>query len=192
MAATRRMFLHFMHAHDQRARPGPHLPLRHAAHQRHAARCAPRSRRGARQGARTAVEDWSGGTRIGTCAARVQPQWSRRVLGQGAVVLLITDGLDRDGDDRAGARDGAAAPILPPADLAQPAVALRGLRAKAHGHPGDAAPCRRVPAGAQSRLDGRPVPALSAEAACDADPRRWLAQARLSPDASLLGCRVAA
>src|SRR5439155_24373219 len=44
-----------------------------------------------------------------------------------------------------------AAPLLPRVDLAQPAVALRGVRAKIIGHEGDAAPCRRVSAGAQSR-----------------------------------------
>ena len=43
-----------------------------------------------------AVEDWSGGTRIGATLSRFNRLWSRRVLGQGAVVLLITDGLDRD------------------------------------------------------------------------------------------------
>jgi uncharacterized protein with von Willebrand factor type A (vWA) domain len=43
-----------------------------------------------------AVEDWSGGTRIGHCVREFNRFWSRRVLGQGAVVLLITDGLDRD------------------------------------------------------------------------------------------------
>ena len=43
-----------------------------------------------------AVEDWSGGTRIGECLHRFNQGWSRRVLAQGAVVLLITDGLDRD------------------------------------------------------------------------------------------------
>ncbi len=43
------------------------------------------------------VEDWSGGTRIGGCLKDFNRQWSRRVLGQGAVVLLITDGLDREG-----------------------------------------------------------------------------------------------
>ena len=46
-----------------------------------------------------AVVDWSGGTRIGASLHRFNTQWSRRVLGQGAVVLLITDGLDRDGGD---------------------------------------------------------------------------------------------
>jgi uncharacterized protein with von Willebrand factor type A (vWA) domain len=43
------------------------------------------------------VPDWSGGTRIGEALARFNRDWARRVLGQGAVVLLVTDGLDRDG-----------------------------------------------------------------------------------------------
>ena len=44
-----------------------------------------------------AVEDWDGGTRIGETLRRFNVDWSRRVLGQGATVLLVTDGLDRDG-----------------------------------------------------------------------------------------------
>ena len=44
-----------------------------------------------------AVPDWSGGTRIGEALERFNRDWARRVLGQGAVVLLVTDGLDRDG-----------------------------------------------------------------------------------------------
>jgi len=43
------------------------------------------------------AEDWEGGTRIGQTLAEFNRFWSRRVLGQGAIVLLITDGLDRDG-----------------------------------------------------------------------------------------------
>jgi uncharacterized protein with von Willebrand factor type A (vWA) domain len=45
------------------------------------------------------VADWSGGTRIASSLHTFNKNWSRRVLGQGAVVLLITDGLERDGDD---------------------------------------------------------------------------------------------
>ncbi|MBN8291476.1 VWA domain-containing protein [Rhodobacter sp. NTK016B] len=41
------------------------------------------------------ARDWQGGTRIGECLHSFNHDWSRRVLGQGAVVLLITDGLDR-------------------------------------------------------------------------------------------------
>lgn len=44
-----------------------------------------------------AVPDWSGGTRIGEALQEFNQRWARRVLGQGAVVLLVTDGLDRDG-----------------------------------------------------------------------------------------------
>ncbi|KQS98224.1 MULTISPECIES: vWA domain-containing protein [unclassified Rhizobium] len=43
-----------------------------------------------------AVRDWSGGTRIGETLHEFNRLWSRRVLGQGAIVLLITDGLERD------------------------------------------------------------------------------------------------
>ena len=42
------------------------------------------------------VQDWSGGTRIGTCLAEFNRHWARRVLAQNAVVLFISDGLDRD------------------------------------------------------------------------------------------------
>ena len=42
------------------------------------------------------VSDWSGGTRIESSLRAFNREWARRVLGQGAVVLLMTDGLDRD------------------------------------------------------------------------------------------------
>src|SRR5437763_5246127 len=46
------------------------------------------------------VVDWSGGTRIGTSLRAFNRLWARRVLTQGGIVLLITDGLERDPDDR--------------------------------------------------------------------------------------------
>ena len=45
------------------------------------------------------ARDWEGGTRIGEALERFNKDWSRRVLGQGAVVLLITDGLERGEPD---------------------------------------------------------------------------------------------
>ncbi|MEM6985598.1 MAG: VWA domain-containing protein, partial [Pseudomonadota bacterium] len=42
------------------------------------------------------VCDWSGGTRIADSLLRFNRDWSRRVMSQGAIVLLITDGLERD------------------------------------------------------------------------------------------------
>jgi len=41
------------------------------------------------------VQDWSGGTRIGDAIHYFNQKWSRRVLGRGAVVLVISDGWDR-------------------------------------------------------------------------------------------------
>lgn len=43
----------------------------------------------------TAVGDWSGGTRIGEALRSFNFVWARRVLGRGAVVLVISDGWDR-------------------------------------------------------------------------------------------------
>jgi uncharacterized protein len=44
------------------------------------------------------VPDWSGGTRIGEALAEFNHRWARRVLSQGAIVLLLSDGLDRPRD----------------------------------------------------------------------------------------------
>jgi uncharacterized protein with von Willebrand factor type A (vWA) domain len=41
------------------------------------------------------VADWSGGTRIGDGLHEFNLRWSRRVLGRGAVVLIVTDGWER-------------------------------------------------------------------------------------------------
>jgi uncharacterized protein with von Willebrand factor type A (vWA) domain len=43
-----------------------------------------------------AVSDWAGGTRIGASLREFNYRWARRVLGQNACVMLVTDGLDRD------------------------------------------------------------------------------------------------
>jgi uncharacterized protein with von Willebrand factor type A (vWA) domain len=45
------------------------------------------------------VQDWDGGTLIGESLAHFNKDWSRRVLSSDACVLLITDGLERDGID---------------------------------------------------------------------------------------------
>lgn len=41
------------------------------------------------------VHDWAGGTRIGDALHTFNFEWGRRVLGQGAVVMIISDGWDR-------------------------------------------------------------------------------------------------
>lgn len=95
MSAYSRVFLHFLHAlTNDRDRVHVFLfgtrltnvtrELRHRDIDEALARVA------------AAVDDWDGGTRIGETLHRFNVDWSRRVLGQGAVVLLVTDGLDRE------------------------------------------------------------------------------------------------
>ena len=77
-------------------RLGPRLGLhcRDPAHQRHPP-LAQKDPDAALAAAGRDAQDWEGGTRIGEALRRFNVDWSRRVLGQGAVVLLITDGLER-------------------------------------------------------------------------------------------------
>jgi uncharacterized protein with von Willebrand factor type A (vWA) domain len=96
MSRYSRMFLHFMHAiTNDRDRVhtfvfGTRLTniTRHLRHRDVDMALGAVSR---------AVADWSGGTRIGAALKAFNLSWSRRVLGQNAEVLLISDGLDRDG-----------------------------------------------------------------------------------------------
>jgi len=41
------------------------------------------------------IEDWGSGTRLGDALKTFNFEWGRRLLGRGAVVLLVSDGLDR-------------------------------------------------------------------------------------------------
>lgn len=45
------------------------------------------------------IVDWGGGTRLGSCLERFNHDWARRLLGSRATVLLLTDGLDREGSE---------------------------------------------------------------------------------------------
>jgi len=49
-----------------------------------------------------AIKDWSGGTRIGVCLHDFNWRWARRLLGQNACVLLVSDGLDREAGEGLG------------------------------------------------------------------------------------------
>jgi uncharacterized protein with von Willebrand factor type A (vWA) domain len=99
MSEYTRLFLHFLHAiTDARKRVSVFLfgtrltnvtrSLRARDPDEALARCS------------SAVEDWAGGTRIATSLHTFNKLWGRRVLGQGAVVLLISDGLEREADTR--------------------------------------------------------------------------------------------
>ncbi len=94
MSAYSRMFLHFMHAIAARRRVQSFVfgtRLTHVTRQ-----LVHSDVDQALEGVAGAVRDWSGGTRIGHCLQQFNKLWARRVLGQGATTLLLSDGLERD------------------------------------------------------------------------------------------------
>lgn len=99
MSAYSRVVLHFLHAVSNRKGAGwarVHaftFGTRLTNITRH---LATRDVDAALKAAGAEAQDWEGGTRIGAALHEFNRDWSRRVMGQGAVVLLISDGLDRD------------------------------------------------------------------------------------------------
>src|SRR5213082_783230 len=99
MSQYTRLFLHFLHAvTDARKRVTTFLFGTRLTNVTRAIRQRDPDDALAAVGAN--VADWSGGTRIATSLHAFNKLWARRVLTQGAIVLLITDGLERDPDDR--------------------------------------------------------------------------------------------
>lgn len=96
MARYAQVLLHFLHA-VANARPRVHVFLFGTRLSNITRQLRHRDAEVAFQMVASAVPDWSGGTRIGESVALFNRRWGKRVLGQGAVVLLMTDGLDRDG-----------------------------------------------------------------------------------------------
>lgn len=98
MSEYTRLFLHFLHAvTDARKRVTTFLFGTRLTNVTRAVR--QRDPDEALAACSANVADWSGGTRIATSLHTFNKHWARRVLTQGAVVLLITDGLERDADD---------------------------------------------------------------------------------------------
>jgi hypothetical protein len=90
-----RMFLHFMHALTRdRERVATFVFGTRLTNVTRPLRDRDVDEALARVGA--AASDWAGGTRIGACLREFNFRWARRLLGQNAAVLLVTDGLDRD------------------------------------------------------------------------------------------------
>jgi hypothetical protein len=98
MSQYTRIFLHFLHVLTEKRRHvhtflfGTRLTnvtrqMRHRDPDEALDECA------------SVVQDWSGGTRIAETLLEFNRLWSRRVLSQGAIVLLITDGLERETAD---------------------------------------------------------------------------------------------
>jgi uncharacterized protein with von Willebrand factor type A (vWA) domain len=98
MSQYSRIFLHFLHAlTDARKRVHTFLFGTRLTNVTRALR--ERDPDEALAACSASVPDWSGGTRIASSLHAFNKLWARRVLTQGAIVLLITDGLERDADD---------------------------------------------------------------------------------------------
>ena len=113
MAEYTRLFLHFLHALGETRRVTTFLfGTRLTNVTRVAARRDPDE---ALARCSAEVDDWSGGTRIGASLHRFNRDWSRRVLAQGADRAAVHRRAGARRHRGAGARNGAAAPILPAA-----------------------------------------------------------------------------
>ena len=129
-------------------------------------------------GCSDAVKDWSGGTRIASGLRAFNRDWSRRVLGQGATVLLITDGLEREEKGEVGADLTAEMDRLHRSSRRliwlNPLLRYEGFSAKARGlrlmlpHVDEFRPVHSLEAIADL------VAALSDGGGRLADPRKWL------------------
>jgi uncharacterized protein len=98
MSEYTRLFLHFLHAiTDARKRVSVFLFGTRLTNVTRSLRA--RDPDEALANCSSSVEDWAGGTRIATSLHTFNKMWARRVLGQGAIVLLISDGLEREADD---------------------------------------------------------------------------------------------
>jgi hypothetical protein len=98
MSQYTRLFLHFLHAvTDARKRVSTFLFGTRLTNVTRALRAKDPDE--ALEACSAGVVDWSGGTRIATSLHAFNRDWARRVLGGGAIVLLFTDGLERDADD---------------------------------------------------------------------------------------------
>jgi hypothetical protein len=125
------------------------------------------------------VQDWEGGTRIAACLHGFNRLWSRRVLGQGAVALLFTDGLERQvGDDLAFEMDRLKRSCRRLVWL-NPLLRFDGFEARASGiramlpHVHDFRPIHSL-----ASMDEL-CRALARDGSRDADPRRWLRRVSL-------------
>ncbi|MCO5065868.1 MAG: VWA domain-containing protein [Rhizobiaceae bacterium] len=173
MSQYTRIFLHFIHALTEKRRRvhtfvfGTRLTnltrqMRHRDPDAALADCA------------QAVRDWSGGTRIGDTLHEFNRLWSRRVLGQGAIVLLITDGLERDDVGRLAEETERLHKSCRRLIWLNPLLRFEGFEARARGvrailpHVDEFRAVHNL--SALSDL----VASLDKSASREADPRRWL------------------
>jgi len=173
MSQYTRLFLHFLHAvTDARKRVSTFLFGTRLTNVTRALK--ERDPDEALAACSAGVADWSGGTRIATSLHGFNKQWARRVLTQGAVVLLITDGLERDADDTLAFEMDRLHRSCRRLIWLNPLLRFEGFEAKAKGvrtmlpHVDEMRPIHNLES--MSEL----VRALSAMSVRDYDPKLWL------------------
>jgi uncharacterized protein with von Willebrand factor type A (vWA) domain len=173
MSQYTRLFLHFIHAvTDSRKRVSTFLFGTRLTNVTRALR--ERDPDEALAACSASVLDWSGGTRIATSLAAFNKQWSRRVLTQGAVVLLFTDGLERDPDERLGFEIDRLHRSCRRLIWLNPLLRFTGFEAKARGirvmlpHVDEMRPIHNL------ESMGELCQALSGQGGVDTDPKTWL------------------
>lgn len=120
------------------------------------------------------VDDWSGGTRIGHTLREFNRKWARRVLAQGAHVLMMTDGLDRDDVDMLEAEMARLARSAKRIVWLNPLLRYGGFEARASGiraimpHVDEFRPCHSL----NTLADLAEI--LSGSRNRTHDPQRWL------------------
>src|ERR1700704_2609119 len=173
MSQYTRLFLHFLHAvTDARKRVHTFLFGTRLTNVTRSLRAKDPDEALAAVGAN--VADWSGGTRIATSLHAFNKLWARRVLTQGAIVLLITDGLERDPDDRLAFEIDRLHRSCRRLIWLNPLLRFAGFEAKAKGirtmvpHVDELRPIHNLESMAQL------VQALSAAGGRAGDPKAWL------------------
>src|SRR6187402_2665293 len=173
MSEYTRLFLHFLHAvTDARKRVTTFLFGTRLTNVTRALKAKDPDEALAAVGAN--VADWSGGTRIATSLHAFNKLWARRVLTQGAVVLLITDGLERDPDDRLGFEIDRLHRSCRRLIWLNPLLRFEGFEARARGvktmlpHVDELRPIHNL-----ESMSGL-VASLSGEAQKEFDPKLWL------------------
>ncbi len=173
MSQYTRLFLHFLHAiTDERKRVSTFLFGTRLTNVTRALK--ERDPDEALAACSAGVADWSGGTRIATSLHTFNKLWARRVLTQGAVVLLFTDGLERDPDDSLRFEIDRLHRSCRRLIWLNPLLRFDGFEAKAKGikamlpHVDEFRPIHNLASMAEL------VRALSAENARAADPKEWL------------------
>ncbi|AXS41135.1 VWA domain-containing protein [Breoghania sp. L-A4] len=101
MSQYSRLFLHFLHALTE-SRRNVHTFLFGTRLTNVTRQLTMKDPDEALDACNESVEDWSGGTRIATALHEFNRKWSRRVMHGGPIVLLITDGLERDTEEELG------------------------------------------------------------------------------------------